>query len=104
MANRLKKGDTVMVLSGKDKGKKGKVLSVFDDGVVVEKVNVAKKHQKATKAFQGGIIEKPMAVNPSRLMLVCQKCGKPTRVKFEKLEGKTIRKCVKCKEIVDKVK
>jgi large subunit ribosomal protein L24 len=104
MANRLKKGDTVMVLSGKDKGKKGKVLSVFDDGVVVEKINVAKKHQKATKAFQGGIIEKPMAVNPSRLMLVCQKCGNPTRVKFEKLEGKTIRKCVKCKEIVDKVK
>jgi large subunit ribosomal protein L24 len=104
MANRLKKGDTVMVLSGKDKGKKGKIISVFDDGIVVEKVNVAKKHQKATKAFQGGIIEKPMAVNPSKLMLICQKCGKPTRVKFEKLEGKTVRKCVKCKEIVDKVK
>ena len=104
MGNRLKKGDTVVVLSGKDKGKKGKVLSVFDDGVIVEKVNVAKRHQKPTKTFQGGIIEKPLAVNPSKIMLVCPKCGEATRVRFDKVEGKSTRKCASCKEIVDKVK
>ncbi len=104
MGNRLKKGDTVIVISGKDKGKKGKILSVFDDGVVVEKVNVAKKHQRATKTFQGGIIEKPIAVEPSKLMPVCPKCGKATRIRFDNVERKSVRKCVKCKEVVDKVK
>ncbi|MFH1710524.1 MAG: 50S ribosomal protein L24 [bacterium] len=104
MGNRLKTGDTVIVLSGKDKGKKGKIISIFDDGVIVEKVNVAKKHQKATKAFQGGIIEKPMAVDPSRVMLMCPKCSKAARVKFDRIEGRGVRKCVKCNEVVDKVK
>jgi large subunit ribosomal protein L24 len=104
MGSRLKRGDTVMVISGKDKGKKGKIMNVFDHGVIVEKVNVAKKHQKPTKTFQGGIIEKPMPVNPSKIMLVCPKCGEATRVKFDKIEGKSVRKCVSCSEIVDKVK
>ena len=104
MANRLKKGDTVMVLSGKDKGKKGKILSVLDRGIVVEKVNVAKKHQKPTKAFQGGIIEKPLPIDPCRLMLICPKCGKAARVRFDRVEGKSVRKCVSCKEIMDKLK
>jgi large subunit ribosomal protein L24 len=104
MASRLKKGDTVVVLSGKDKGKKGKILNVFGDGIIVEKVNVAKKHQKPSKTFQGGIIEKPMSVNPSKLMLVCPKCAKPSRVRFAVIEEKNIRKCAGCGEIVDKVK
>ncbi len=104
MANRLKKGDTVIVISGKDKGKKGKILSVLDDGVIVEKVNVAKKHQKATKTFQGGIIEKPMAVNPSKLMMVCPKCAKPSRVRSARVEEISVRKCAGCGEIMDKVK
>ena len=104
MGNRLKKGDMVIVLSGKDKGKKGKIISIFDDGVIVEKVNVAKKHQKATKTFQGGIIEKPVAFNPSRVMLVCPKCSDAIRVRFDRVEGKSVRKCVKCNEVVDKVK
>ena len=104
MANRLKKGDTVVVLSGKDKGKKGKILNVFEKGIVVEKVNVAKKHQKPTKTFQGGIIEKPIAVDPSKIMLICPKCSEATRVRFEKVEGKSVRKCVSCNEVLDKVK
>jgi large subunit ribosomal protein L24 len=104
MGSRLKRGDMVMMISGKDKGKKGKILNVFDDGVVIEKMNVAKKHQRPTKTFQGGIIEKPMAVDPSKVMLVCPKCGEAARVRFDKIEGRSVRKCVSCKEIVDKVK
>jgi large subunit ribosomal protein L24 len=104
MASRLKKGDTVIVISGKDKGKKGKIINVLDRGIIVEKVNVAKKHQKPTKTFQGGIIEKPMAIDPSKVMLICPKCSDATRVKFDKVEEKSVRKCVSCNEIVDKVK
>lgn len=104
MANRLKKGDTVIVISGKDKGKKGKVISIFDDGVIVEKVNVAKKHQRPTKTFQGGIIEKPLPIALSRAMLFCPKCSEAVRVKFDRIEGRSVRKCVKCNEVVDKVK
>lgn len=104
MASRLKKGDTVIVISGKYKGKKGKIINIFDRGIVVEKVNVAKKHQKPTKTFQGGIIEKPMAIDPSKLMLICPKCSEATRVRFDKIEEKSVRKCASCNEIVDKVK
>jgi large subunit ribosomal protein L24 len=104
VGNRLKKGDTVIVISGKDKGKKGKILNVFEDGVVVEKVNVAKKHQRATKTFQGGIIEKPIAVDPSKVMPVCPKCNEATRMRFGKVEGKSVRKCAGCGEVIEKVK
>ena len=103
---KIKKGDTVIVLSGKDKGKKGKVLESFpaDSKVLVERVNVAKKHQKASREFQGGIIEKPLPVNVSKVMLVCPNCNEPTRVSKKEVEGKMARACVKCSEVVDKVK
>ena len=104
MAARLKKGDTVIVISGKDRGKKGKIIKMASKGIIVEKINVAKKHQKPTKTFQGGIIEKPMPVNPSRLMLVCPKCNEAVRVRFIKVEDNSARKCVGCGEIMDKVK
>ena len=69
---KIKKNDQVVVLSGKDKGKKGKVLRVNPDKmtVVVEAVNMAKKHQRATQKFQGGIIDKPMAVPISKVSLI----------------------------------
>ena len=104
MASRLKKGDTVVVISGKYKGKKGKILNVLDGGIIVEKMNVAKKHQKPSKTFQGGIIEKPMPVDPSKLMLVCPKCAEASRVRFAVVEDRSVRKCASCGEIVDKVK
>lgn len=104
MAMRLKKGDTVIVISGRDKGTKGKIIKVYDRGVVVEKVNIAHKHQRPTKNFQGGIIEKPMPLNPSKVMLVCPKCNEATRVKFGMVEDRRSRKCVSCGEIIDKVK
>jgi large subunit ribosomal protein L24 len=104
MSNRLRKGDTVVVISGKDKGKKGKIISVKPTGIIVEKVNVAKKHAKPSKNFQGGIIEKPMPVDPSKLMPVCGKCNEAVRVRFEDIEGKASRKCASCGEIMEKVK
>jgi large subunit ribosomal protein L24 len=102
---RLKKGDTVMVLSGKDSGKKGKILEAYpsEEKVLVERVNVAKRHQRPTREFQGGIIEKPLALPASRVMLVCPRCSEPSRVKNKEVEGKKVRACVKCGEVVDKI-
>ena len=103
----VKKNDTVVVLSGKDKGKKGKVLSVDPETrkVVVEKVNVASRHQKPRKqGEEGGILQKETPMYASKVMTVCPKCGKPTRVAHKKVEkvisGKTklvsVRVCKHC--------
>jgi large subunit ribosomal protein L24 len=102
---KIKKGDMVIVLAGKDQGKKGKVLEVFpkDGKVIVERVNVAKRHQRATREFQGGIIEKTLPVRISKVMLVCPRCSEPSRVKRKESEGKLLRSCGRCGEIVDKV-
>jgi|SRR3989339_1827901 len=102
---KLKKGDTVIVLSGKDKGKKGKILTILADvaKVTVERVNVAKKHQRPTQKFQGGIIEKPLPIAASRVMLVCPRCNEPTRVAKKMVQEKNLRVCKKCDEIIDKV-
>ena len=104
MGARLKKGDTVIVLSGKDKGKKGKIIRLSSGGVVVEKVNIAHRHQKPSKNFQGGIIEKPMALDPSKVMLVCPRCSDPVRVRSAVIEDVSVRKCAGCGEVIDKVK
>jgi len=101
----LKKNDTVIVISGKEKGKKGKIIRVLPDKglVVVEKINVAKRHQKPTRDFQGGIIEKPMPLDRSKVVLVCPRCGKPSRVAMIVMENKKrARSCKKCKEMIDK--
>jgi large subunit ribosomal protein L24 len=104
MTARLKKGDTVLVLSGKDKGKKGKILSISTDGATVEKVNVSKRHMRPSKNSPGGIIEKLMKINLSKLLPVCAKCNEGTRVKFEMVDNEKVRKCVNCSEVLDKVK
>ena len=95
----IKKNDTVVVLSGKDKGKKGKVLSVDPKGdkAVVEKVNVATKHQKPRRqGEEGGIISKETPIYASKLMTVCPKCGKPTRVAHKVEDGRKVRVCKHC--------
>jgi len=99
---KIRKGDLVMLIAGKDKGKKGKVLEVFpkEGRLVVERVNVVKRHQRATREFQGGIIEKAGRIPMAKVMLVCPKCNEPSRVK-RAAEG---RQCKRCNEIVDKVK
>lgn len=93
---KIKRDDKVIVLSGKDKGKSGKVL-VADpkaDKVIVEGVNVATKHQKAQKKGQdGGIIKVETPIYVSKVQLVCPKCGKPTRVGYKFVDGKKVRYC-----------
>ena len=95
----IKKNDTVVVLSGKDKGKKGKVLEAMPAAgkVIVEGVNIATCHVKPRKqGEEGGIIRKEIPMYVSKVMLVCPKCGKATRHAV-KLEGDTkVRVCKKC--------
>lgn len=97
---KIRKGDKVQVLSGKDKGKTGTVSRALPekDKVIVDGVNVAKKHQKPTQAIQqGGIIDKDMPIHVSNVAIVCDSCSKPTRVgyRFEP-DGTKIRICRKC--------
>ena len=102
----IKKGDTVIVIAGKDKGKKGKVLQAMPAGsrVIVEGVNVIKKHTRPTQKMpQGGIVEKEAAVHVSNVMPFCAKCGKGVRVsKKELTDGKKVRNCYQCGEVFDK--
>jgi large subunit ribosomal protein L24 len=99
MKMKLKKGDRVQVLSGKVRGSRGTVMKVFptDNKVIVEGVNMAKRHQRATRAaMQGGIIDKDMPVHASSVAIVCGTCG-PTRIGFrmDDPRGK-MRICRKC--------
>ena len=103
---KLKKDDIVEVIAGREKGKKGKILALFPDNgkLTVEKLNMLKRHTKpSAQNKQGGIIEKEGLLDISNVMLVCDKCGKGVRVKRKKLEdGKRVRVCVKCGEVMDK--
>ena len=95
----IKRDDKVIVLSGKDKGKEGKVLSVDPKAgkVIVEGVNVATKHAKPRKqGEQGGIIKIETPINACKVMVVCPKCGKATRVAHKLENGKNVRVCKKC--------
>ena len=97
----IKKNDRVMVIAGREKGKIGKVLKVFPDKgrVLVEKINMVKRHAKPDKAGQGGIIEKEAALHASNVMIMCAKCAKPVRVGHKALEdGNRVRVCIKCGE------
>ena len=100
MANmKIKKGDTVVVLSGKDKGKQGKVLSVDPKAgkVVVEKINMVSRHQKPRKqGEEGGIIQKEAPLYACKVMTVCPKCNKATRVAYKIEDGKKSRVCKHC--------
>lgn len=102
---KVKKDDVVEVRAGKDKGRRGKVLRVMPEAghILVEKVNMVKKHQKANmKDRQGGIVERENKMAVSNVMVVCSKCDKPVRVSKKKLEdGKNVRVCRKCGELLD---
>ena len=104
MANRIKKGDLIKVLSGKDKGKQEKVLQVFpaDNMVLVENVNKVKRHTKPTQGHTGGIIDKMLPIALSRVQLVCPSCKKSTRVGFKTVKDKKVRYCKKCDAALDK--
>lgn len=99
----IKTKDTVVVLSGKDKGKTGEVKKIFKktSKVLVENINLVKKTVKPNRENNGGVIEKENPLNASKLMLICNKCNKPTRIKKDVLsDGKKVRVCKKCGEII----
>jgi len=102
---KIKLSDQVEVISGKDKGRVGKVIKAFrsEDKVIVEKVNMIKRHTKPSMANQqGGIIEKEAPIDISNLMLLCPKCSKPVRIGIKVLEdGAKVRVCKKCGESVE---
>lgn len=96
---KIKKNDTVLITTGKDKGKKGKVLKVLpkDNKIIVEGLNIAKKHNKPKKSGEKGqIIEIPRPMNVSNAMLLCFKCGQATRVGYKVTEAEKFRVCKKC--------
>ncbi len=105
MSLRLKKGDMVQVVSGENKGQSGKILKVNPDSnrVLVEGVNIVKRHTKPNqKNQQGGILEKEASIHISNVMLLCEKTNKPTRTGVKVLEdGKRARYSIKSKELVD---
>ena len=100
----IKKGDMVKVIAGRDKGKSGKILAVLPkrERVVIEKINMVKRHTKpSNKLKQGGIVEKELPLNWSNVMLVCGKCNKPVRIKHKMIGENKNRACVKCGEFFD---
>lgn len=105
MKIRIKKDDKVKVLTGKDKGKIGKVLKVAKktNRIIVENINMVKVHQRPSQENpQGGIVEKTMSMDVSNLMLMCNSCVKPTRIGIKQLEdGKRVRVCKKCNQQID---
>jgi len=106
MSLHVRRGDTVAVLAGKERGKRGKVLAVLRDKnrVLVEHVNMIKKHQRPTqKLRQGGIIEREGPVHLSNVMVVCGKCDRPARTGPQTLaDGRKVRVCRRCGEPIDK--
>lgn len=102
---KIKKNDTVLVIAGKDKGKKGKVRQVLkaDEALLVDGVNLIKKNARPTKqARQAGIIEREAPLDISNVMYLCDKCHKPARLGRRTLDdGKKVRYCKSCKEVVD---
>jgi large subunit ribosomal protein L24 len=102
----LKKNDLVMVVSGKERGKSGRVLRVFPqkNRIIIEKINFIKKHTRPSgQTKQGGIIEREAPVHISNVMVICEKCNLPVRVGKKILDdGKKVRMCKKCGEILDK--
>ena len=103
MAAKIKKGDTVVMMTGRDKGKSGEVVSVMPKELraVVRGINVVKKHQKQSASQEGGIISKELPVHLSNLALRDPKDGKPTRVRFETKDGKKVRVAVKSGETIN---
>jgi large subunit ribosomal protein L24 len=102
---KIKKDDNVLVVAGKDKGKKGKVRFAYPrkNQVIIEGVNFIKKHSKARGAVrQAGIIDLEAPVHISNVMLLCDKCNKPSRIGYKKMDdGRRVRFCRSCNEVID---
>ena len=110
MGLRIKKGDQVVVLAGKDKGRQGKVIQTIpkESAVIVDGINIVTKHQRprqtnrATPTTQTGRIQKPAPLSAGKVMLVCPRCGKPSRIGHTVAEnGHRVRVCKQCGELID---
>ncbi|MBN1474209.1 MAG: 50S ribosomal protein L24 [Syntrophaceae bacterium] len=102
--SKFKKGDTVKVLSGKDKGKTGKVLKTIreKDRIIIEKINLVKKHKRPDQKSKGGVLEKEGSIHVSQVGLMCNKCNEAVRIRSKKLEdGKKVRICAKCGDAIN---
>lgn len=103
---KLKKNDVVMVIAGKEKGKSGRILKLLPkrNRVVVEKINMIKRHTKPSKQMpHGGIVEKEGSLHISNVMIICQRCNVPVRIGKRILEdGSKVRVCKRCGEVLDK--
>jgi len=101
----IRKNDTVVVISGNEKGKRGRVLAVNPkkQRITVEGVNIIKRHMRPSPKYrQGGIIEREAPIHRSNLMLLCPKCDRPTRIGHVFLEdGRKMRRCKKCGEVIE---
>ncbi|MCE2465345.1 MAG: 50S ribosomal protein L24 [Dehalococcoidia bacterium] len=101
----IRKGDTVLVIGGKEKGRRGKVEKVLpeENRVTIEGFNLVVRHMRPTgQARQAGRIQKEAPLHMSNVMLVCNKCSRPTRVRSNRLEdGRKVRECQKCRETID---
>ena len=101
----IRKNDSVIVIGGKERGKTGKVLRVMPDkdAVIIERLNIVKRHTKPRGPQQpGGIVEKEAAIHASNIMILCDKCNAPVRVGHKILaDGKKIRICRRCNEALD---
>ncbi len=102
---RIKKGDSVAVIAGKEKGKKGKVLHLVPGGdrAIVEALNMITRHERPSQSNpQGGMVQREASIHASNLMVVCTKCNTPTRLGKKTLEdGSRVRVCKRCSEIID---
>ncbi len=103
--SKIRKNDEVLVMLGRDRGKKGKVLIAVPekDRLIVEGINMIKRHMKPTAAVrQAGIVEKEAPIHVSDVKLICKKCNQPARVGYRFLEGgNKVRVCKKCHEVID---
>jgi len=107
LASPVRKNDNVIVITGRDRGKRGRVLRVLPDKtrVIIEGVNFIKRHTKANpqKNVKGGIVEREASVHASNVQIVCPECGKPTRAGARRLDdGTRVRVCRKCEGVIDK--
>jgi len=101
---KIKKGDEVLIIGGKDRGKTGKVEKALPSlsKIIVTGISTRKKHLKPSRKYpKGGILEFPAPIDVSDVKLICPKCSKPTRIGFEKVQDKKERMCKRCKEIIN---
>ncbi len=107
VALRIRKNDQVVVIAGRDRGKRGKVLRVFPsrNRVIVERINMMKRHTRPNpqQNIKGGLIEREASIEVSNLMIVCGECDRPTRLRHKRLnDGRKVRICHQCEGVIDR--